>query len=178
MESRVVDSRYVEESNAIRRRRECTICGKRFTTYEKIEVAPIIVIKKDGRREEFDPAKLKRGISRACEKRPVSEAEISHMVNDIERELRNMDTIEVPSSVIGEMVMDRLRDLDHVAYIRFASVYREFADVEMFEEEIRKILRETARGKRGRIGAGKRGPGRRETEKMREKETEEEYEDE
>ena len=140
VETRVVDSRYSEDMEAIRRRRECLNCGKRFTTYERVEIAPIIVIKKNGAREEFDPEKVKKGMFKACEKRPISPEDIEIAVREIERALRNRDSIEVPSMEIGEMVMEKLRAMDKVAYIRFASVYREFEDVETFEREIQKLM--------------------------------------
>ena len=140
LETRVVDSRYSEDMEAIRRRRECLNCGKRFTTYERVEIAPIIVIKKNGAKEEFDPEKVKKGMFKACEKRPISPEDIDIAVQEIERELRNRDSIEVTSMEIGEMVMEKLKAMDKVAYIRFASVYREFEDVETFEREIQKLM--------------------------------------
>lgn len=146
-ETKVVDSRYSEDMEAIRRRRECLNCGKRFTTYERVEIAPIIVIKKNGEREQFRSEKLKKGIMKACEKRPVTQEDIDFAAAEIERQIRNSESIEVPSSRIGEMVMERLRGMDKVAYIRFASVYREFADVEMFQEEIKNLIKEKYGGK-------------------------------
>ena len=140
VETKVVDSRYSEDMEAIRRRRECLNCGKRFTTYERVEIAPIIVIKKNGEREEFDPEKIKKGMKRACEKRPIKQEDIDIAVQEIEREIRNRDSIEVSSMEIGEMVMQKLRSMDKVAYIRFASVYREFEDVETFQKEINMVL--------------------------------------
>lgn len=147
LETRVVDSRYSEDMEAIRRRRECLNCGKRFTTYERVEIAPLIVIKKNGEKEEFDPEKLKKGMLKACEKRPINREDIEIAVQEIERELRNRESIEVSSIEIGEMVMDKLRNLDKVAYIRFASVYREFADVETFQEEIKNLIKEKYGGR-------------------------------
>ncbi len=147
VETRVVDSRYSEDMEAIRRRRECLSCGKRFTTYERVEIAPIIVIKKNGAKEEFDPEKVKKGMLKACEKRPITEEDIDIAVQEIERELRNRESIEVSSMDIGEMVMEKLRSMDKVAYIRFASVYREFADVETFEKEIRNLIKEKYGGR-------------------------------
>ncbi len=147
LETRVVDSRYSEDMEAIRRRRECLNCGKRFTTYERVEIAPLIVIKKNGEKEEFEPEKLKKGMLKACEKRPISREDIDIAVQEIERDLRNRESIEVPSIEIGEMVMDKLRHLDKVAYIRFASVYREFADVETFQEEIKNLIKEKYGGR-------------------------------
>ena len=133
-ESKVLDSRNSEETNSIRRRRECLNCGRRFTTYETIEMTPIIVIKTDGSRQSFDANKLKNGIIKACEKRPVSMGQIDTIVANIEKTIQNKLTQEVRSSEIGEMVMDALKDLDEVAYVRFASVYRHFKDVDSFKK--------------------------------------------
>lgn len=138
--TRVVDSRPVEEDNSIRRRRVCDVCSRRFTTYEKIETIPMIVIKKDNNRETYDRAKIEGGILRACHKRPVSMAQIRKMVYEIETEIFDREEKEIDSKEIGEMVMDRLHDLDPVAYVRFASVYREFKDVETFMDELKKVL--------------------------------------
>jgi transcriptional repressor NrdR len=144
--TRVVDSRPVEEDNSIRRRRVCDVCSRRFTTYEKIETIPMIVIKKDNNRETYDRAKIEGGILRACHKRPVSMAQIRKMVYEIETEIFDREEKEIDSKEIGEMVMDRLHDLDPVAHVRFASVYREFKDVETFMDELKKVLNsETAR---------------------------------
>ena len=140
VETKVVDSRYSEDMGAIRRRRECLNCSKRFTTYERVEIAPIIVIKKNGEKEDFDPEKIRKGMRRACEKRPIREEDIDIAVQEIEREIRNRDSIEVSSMDVGEMVMRKLRAMDKVAYIRFASVYREFEDVETFQREINLIM--------------------------------------
>ena len=140
-ESKVIDSRSTEEGNTIRRRRECLECGKRFTTYEKIETIPMIVIKKDGVRETFDRDKVLNGILRACEKRPVSLSEIERVIDDIESKLYNMLEREVTSERIGEMVMERLKDLDDIAYVRFASVYRQFKDINSFMDELAKIIK-------------------------------------
>ncbi len=140
-ESKVIDSRSTEEGNTIRRRRECLECGKRFTTYEKIETIPMIVIKKDGIRETFDRDKVLNGILRACEKRPVSLSEIEKVIDDIESKLYNMLEREVTSERIGEMVMERLKDLDDIAYVRFASVYRQFKDINSFMDELAKIIK-------------------------------------
>ena len=137
--TRVVDSRPVEDSNAIRRRRMCDGCGRRFTTYEKIETIPVFVVKKDQNREPYDRSKIEAGVLRACHKRPVSAAEITELVDSIEAEVFNSEEKEVPSTFIGELVMNRLRDLDPVAYVRFASVYREFTDVETFMEELKQF---------------------------------------
>lgn len=142
--TRVVDSRPVEEDNSIRRRRVCDVCSRRFTTYEKIETIPMIVIKKDNNRETYDRAKIEGGILRACHKRPVSMAQIRKMVYEIETEIFDREEKEIDSKEIGEMVMDRLHDLDPVAYVRFASVYREFKDVETFMDELKKVLNNEA----------------------------------
>ena len=134
-ESKVVDSRPTEDGTSIRRRRECINCGKRFTTYEKIEEIPIMVIKKDGTREPFDSEKILSGVRKACEKRPVSTADMELLVDNVVRE-------EVKSEAIGEMVMSRLKDLDEVAYVRFASVYRQFKDINTFMNELKILLGE------------------------------------
>ena len=133
-ESKVLDSRNSDESNAIRRRRECLNCGRRFTTYETIETTPILVVKNDGSRQSFDASKLKNGIIKACEKRPVSMSQIDEIVSGIEKHLQNKLTQEVRSSQLGEMVMEALKNLDEVAYVRFASVYRQFKDLESFKK--------------------------------------------
>ncbi len=140
-DTRVIDSRPTEEGHAIRRRRECDNCGKRFTTYEKVEEVFFMVIKKDGTREAFDRNKVLNGILKACEKRPVPIADIEKIVNDIERGLNNMMEKEIESKVIGEVIMEHLKDLDEVAYVRFASVYRQFTDVNTFAAEIEKLLK-------------------------------------
>ncbi len=139
--TRVVDSRPVEDSNAIRRRRMCDACGKRFTTYEKVETIPLIVIKKDQNREQYDRSKIEAGVLRACHKRPIPAEKITELVDSVETEIFNRELREIPSSVIGELVMDRLKDLEAVAYVRFASVYREFKDVNTFMDELKKILK-------------------------------------
>ena len=139
-DTRVIDSRPTEEGHAIRRRRECDACGKRFTTYEKVEEVFFMVVKKDGRREAFDRNKVINGIIRACEKRPVSIAEIENIASNIERGLNNMMEKEVESTMIGQIIMDHLKELDEVAYVRFASVYRQFKDVNTFVAEIEKLL--------------------------------------
>lgn len=138
--TRVIDSRPADDNNAIRRRRLCDDCGKRFTTYEKVETIPLIVIKKDDNREQYDRSKVEAGILRACHKRPVSAVQISHLVNEVEVDVFNREEKEISSSEIGEIVMNRLQELDPVAYVRFASVYREFKDVNTFMDEIKKIL--------------------------------------
>ncbi len=139
-DTKVIDSRPIEEGKAIRRRRECEECGKRFTTYEKVESNIIMVVKKDGSREAFDRDKVLSGIVKACEKRPVSMAEIEKVVNEIERGLNNMMEKEVKSTFIGELVMEQLKNLDEVAYVRFASVYRQFTDVNTFIKEIEELM--------------------------------------
>ena len=139
--TRVVDSRPADDNTAIRRRIMCDACGKRFTTYEKVETIPLIVIKKDQNREQFDRSKIEAGVLRACHKRPVSAEQIHRLVDDVETEVFNLEEREIPSSVIGEIVMDKLKDLEAVAYVRFASVYREFKDVNTFMDELKKILK-------------------------------------
>lgn len=138
--TRVIDSRPADDNNSIRRRRLCDECGKRFTTYEKVETIPLIVIKKDDNREQYDRAKLEAGILRACHKRPVSAAQIDQFVDEVEVDIFNKEDREILSSKIGEIVMNRLQALDPVAYVRFASVYREFKDVNTFMDELKKIL--------------------------------------
>lgn len=138
-ESKVVDSRATEDDGAIRRRRECLVCNKRYTTYEKIEDIPIFVIKRNLTREIFSRDKIINGVIRACEKRPVSRADIDHLVNSIEKKLNNTMTSEISSEVIGEMILDKLKSMDEVAYIRFASVYRKFNDINSFIEEIKRL---------------------------------------
>lgn len=138
-ESRVIDSRSCENGNAIRRRRECLACKRRFTTYERLEERPLLVIKKSGNREQFNRDKLFNGITRACEKRPVSMEMIENMVAEIERDLRDNNDREVSTLNIGEKVMDRLRSVDEVAYVRFASVYRQFADLNSFIHTIEQL---------------------------------------
>lgn len=150
LDTRVIDSRPTEEGHAIRRRRECDSCNKRFTTYEKVEEINFMVIKKDGSREAFDRNKVMNGIIKACEKRPVPIADIEKIVDDIERGLNNMMEKEVESKLIGEVIMEHLKELDEVAYVRFASVYRQFKDVNTFVAEIEKLLgkdKEKANGK-------------------------------
>ena len=139
-DTKVIDSRHTEDGHAIRRRRECDACGKRFTTYEKIEQMILMVIKKDGSREAFDRNKIMNGIIKACEKRPVPMAEIEKVVDEIERGLNNMMEKEVESTFIGELIMESLRKLDEVAYVRFASVYRQFSDINTFMEELTRLL--------------------------------------
>lgn len=141
-ETKVIDTRPTEEGSSIRRRRECSSCGKRFTTYETIETIPLIVVKKDGRREPFDRGKILAGLFKACEKRPVPASALERIADNIENELRSSLEYEVPSSRIGEMVMERLKALDEVAYVRFASVYRQFKDIDSFMEEVQRLLRE------------------------------------
>lgn len=138
--TRVIDSRPADDNNSIRRRRLCDVCGKRFTTYEKVETIPLIVIKKDNNREQYDRSKIEAGILRACHKRPVSVNQINQLVDEIETEIFNREEKEISSSDIGEIVMDKLKDLEAVAYVRFASVYREFKDINTFMDELKKIL--------------------------------------
>lgn len=139
--TRVIDSRPVPDNNSIRRRRQCDECGKRFTTYEKIETIPLTVIKKDQSREQYDRRKIQDGITRACYKRPVPVEKIESLMDEIETEVFNREEKEIPSSLIGEIVMEKLKDLDAVAYVRFASVYREFKDVDTFMDELKKIMK-------------------------------------
>ena len=139
--TKVIDSRPAEENNAIRRRRQCEKCKKRFTTYEKVETIPLIVIKKDNIREQYDRGKIEAGILRSCHKRPGSYEQIVSAVEDIENAIFNMEKKEISSTIIGEMVMERLKKLDQVAYVRFASVYREFKDVNTFMDELTKLLK-------------------------------------
>ena len=138
--TRVIDSRPAEDNNSIRRRRVCDECGKRFTTYEKIETIPLIIIKKDNHREAYDRAKIEAGVLRACHKRPVSAQQITTLVDEVENEIFNREEREIPSGTIGELVMNKLKDLDAVAYVRFASVYREFKDVNTFMDELKSVL--------------------------------------
>ena len=138
--TRVIDSRSAEDGDSIRRRRQCDNCGKRFTTYEKIETIPVFVIKKDNSREPYDRAKIEKGIMLSCRKRPVKIEKITKMIDEIENTILNQDSKEVPSSFIGELIMEHLRNLDQVAYVRFASVYREFQDVDTFMKELQNIL--------------------------------------
>ena len=138
--TRVIDSRPADENNSIRRRRVCDECGKRFTTYEKVETIPLIVIKKDNNRETYDRAKIEAGVLRACHKRPIPVSEINSLIDKVELEIFNREEKEVSSTIIGELIMNKLKDLDSVAYVRFASVYREFKDVNTFMDELKKIL--------------------------------------
>ena len=140
--TRVIDSRPADDNNSIRRRRLCDECNKRFTTYEKVETIPLIVIKKDNNREQYDRSKIESGVLRACHKRPVPAASISKLVDDVESEIFAREEKEIPSDVIGEILMDKIKELDEVAYVRFASVYREFKDVNTFMNELKKMLDE------------------------------------
>ncbi|HAW71837.1 MAG TPA: transcriptional regulator NrdR [Firmicutes bacterium] len=140
-DTRVLDSRPTEEGAAIRRRRECSACGRRFTTFERIEEVPLMVIKKDGSRQRFDRTKVLQGILKACEKRPISMAALEELAAAVERELTQSGEREVSSSAIGELVMDHLKEIDAVAYVRFASVYRQFADINSLKHEIEKFIR-------------------------------------
>ncbi len=138
--TRVIDSRPADENNSIRRRRICDDCGKRFTTYEKVETIPLMIIKKDNNRETYDRQKIEQGVLLACHKRPIPAEKITQLVDEVETEVFNIGEREIHSSVIGEMVMKKLKDLDPVAYVRFASVYREFKDGNSFMEELKKVL--------------------------------------
>lgn len=138
--TRVIDSRPAEENNSIRRRRVCDECDKRFTTYEKVETIPLIIIKKDNNRETYDRSKIEAGVLRACHKRPVSANQITRLIEEVETQIFNMEEKEISSSKIGELVMSKLKNIDAVAYVRFASVYREFKDVNTFMDEIKKLL--------------------------------------
>lgn len=138
--TKVIDSRPAEDGDAIRRRRECDACGKRFTTYEKVETIPLMVIKKDNNRETFDRSKIEGGVFRACHKRPVSAAQVEAMIGEVESVVYQREEREISSQEIGELVMEKLKSLDSVAYVRFASVYREFKDVSTFMDELKKVL--------------------------------------
>ena len=138
--TRVIDSRPADDNNSIRRRRMCDECGKRFTTYEKVETIPLIVIKKDNNREQYDRAKIEAGVLRACHKRPISANDINKLIDEVETEIFSREEKEIPSDEIGEIVMDKIKDLDDVAYVRFASVYREFKDVNTFMSELKKMV--------------------------------------
>ncbi len=138
--TRVIDSRPAEDNNSIRRRRVCDECGKRFTTYEKVETIPLIVIKKDNNREAYDRKKIEAGVLRACHKRPVPADQINRLIDEVETEIFSMEDKEIPANRIGALVMNKIKDLDPVAYVRFASVYREFKDVNTFMDELKKFL--------------------------------------
>lgn len=138
--TRVIDSRPADDNEAIRRRRQCDECGKRFTTYEKVETIPLIVIKRDKNRETYDRSKIESGVVRSCHKRPVSVDQIEACVDEIENNIFNLGVREIESEKIGEIVMDQIRDLDQVAYVRFASVYRQFKDADTFMSELKKLL--------------------------------------
>ncbi|UOQ94102.1 transcriptional regulator NrdR [Halobacillus shinanisalinarum] len=144
--TKVLDSRPIEEGDSIRRRRECEQCDFRFTTFERIEEVPLIVVKKEGTREEFSREKLMRGLIRACEKRPVAVEELEAVTLDIEKELRNRGVSEVQSKDIGEMIMGRLSNIDEVAYVRFASVYRQFKDINVFIDELKELIKHDDKG--------------------------------
>lgn len=140
-DTKVIDSRPAEDNSSIRRRRQCGTCGKRFTTYEKLETMPLMVIKKDNSREPYDRSKIEAGVVHSCHKRPISIQQINAMIDEIENQVFNMEEKEVETSAIGELVMRKLKQLDEVAYVRFASVYREFKDVNTFMDEIGKLLK-------------------------------------
>ncbi len=139
-DTRVIDSRPADDNYSIRRRRICDNCNKRFTTYEKVETIPLIIIKKDNNREQYDRAKIESGVLRACHKRPVSATQITQLVDEVENEISTLEDKEIPSRVIGEIVMKKLKNLDAVAYVRFASVYREFKDVDSFMDELKGFI--------------------------------------
>ena len=147
-ESKVIDSRSSDDRKSIRRRRECTLCGRRFTTYETIEVTPVLVVKSDGTRESYNAEKVRRGIVKACEKRAVSADAIDAIVSDISRRVYNSMESEVSSKEIGEMVMDALKETDEVAYVRYASVYRSFKDISSFMSELKKMMRDARDSKK------------------------------
>ena len=138
--TRVIDSRPAEDNSSIRRRRVCEVCNKRFTTYEKVEAIPLVIVKKDDNREAYDRSKIETGVLRACHKRPVSTDKIDELVDEVEADILNRGEKEISSRVIGELVMNKLKDLDAVAYVRFASVYREFKDINTFMDELKKVL--------------------------------------
>ena len=138
--TRVIDSRPIDDGKSIRRRRQCDSCKKRYTTYEKVETLPLVVIKKDDTRESYDRSNIESGIFHSCHKRPISVEQIKNLVDDVESTIFSLDLKEIPSSTIGEIVMDKLKEFDAVAYVRFASVYREFKDVNTFMDELKKIL--------------------------------------
>jgi transcriptional repressor NrdR len=140
IDNKVMDSRLSKDGTVIRRRRECIDCGRRFTTYEQIEEIPIMIIKKDGRREVFSREKVRQGMARACEKRNISVEVIEEFIDNLERDLKEIEEKEIPSSIVGEKIMTKLHELDEVAYVRFASVYREFKDVNDFFSELKKLL--------------------------------------
>ncbi|MBR5348781.1 MAG: transcriptional repressor NrdR [Lachnospiraceae bacterium] len=151
--TKVVDSRPSEDGKEIRRRRSCEGCGRRFTTYEKIETFPLMVVKKDNTREPYDRSKMEAGVMRACHKRPIPMQDIQKLLDDVENEIFRRAETEIPSAQIGELIMEHLKDLEEVAYVRFASVYREFTDVNTFAEELKKLLKKkkttTAKEKKG-----------------------------
>ena len=140
-DTRVIDSRPADDNSSIRRRRQCDVCKKRFTTYEKVEAIPLVVVKKDMTREPYDRSKIEKGVFKSCHKRPIPVAKINEVVDSIETAIFNLDAKEINSNVIGEIVMEKLKDLDAVAYVRFASVYREFKDVNTFMDELKKLLK-------------------------------------
>lgn len=140
-DTKVIDSRPADDNSSIRRRRQCSVCSKRFTTYEKLETMPLMVIKKDRSRETYDRSKIEAGVIHSCHKRPVSTQQIDAMIDEIETQVFNLEEKEVETSAIGELVMTKLKQLDEVAYVRFASVYREFKDVNTFMEELGKLLK-------------------------------------
>ncbi len=146
--TKVIDSRSSEDGKSIRRRRSCEVCGRRFTTYEKIEVFPLMVVKKDRTREPYDRGKIEAGVLRACHKRPVSMEQISSMIDEVENVIFSVADTEIESNKIGQIVMEHLKDLEEVAYVRFASVYREFTDVDSFAQELKKLLKKNRTGQK------------------------------
>lgn len=146
MQSRVVDSRLSDDGASIRRRRECEACGRRFTTYEKVEMVPVMVVKRDKTREAFDSAKIRPGVVKACEKRQISQTQIDELVRNVEKQVYSLGDTEVTSLTVGEIVMDELKKLDEVAYVRFASVYRQFKDIQTFMNELSKLLTDPEKG--------------------------------
>lgn len=140
-DTKVIDSRPADDNSSIRRRRQCERCGKRFTTYEKLETVPLMVIKKDNTRENYDRSKIEKGVLQSCHKRPISPQQINDLIDEIEGQIFAMEEKEIATSLIGELVMEKLQEIDEVAYVRFASVYREFKDVDSFMQEIEKLLK-------------------------------------
>lgn len=146
MQSRVVDSRLSDDGTSIRRRRECESCGRRFTTYEKVEMIPVMVVKRDKTREAFDPSKIRPGVVKACEKRQITQSQIDEVVRSVEKQVYSFGDTEVTSQAIGEIVMNELKKLDEVAYVRFASVYRQFKDIKTFMDELNKLITDSELG--------------------------------
>ena len=160
VQDKVIDSRSIQEERVIRRRRECLQCGKRFTTYEYVEETPVLVIKRDGKRQPFDRKKILAGVIKACEKRPISIEQMENIVLDVEKQIQKKESREVPSTRIGELIMERLKLLDDVAYVRFASVYRQFKDVGQFLTELKDLIAPPQAKKHPRKASNPRGPAR------------------